>query len=525
MKRDTLVRDDPTDSLNLRYKRTLDKMEKLAKKPYELVQMWECEFKNMKKDLDLKHLDSLSILNTLPLNPRNAFFGGRTGNTKCYHSCEQDEEIRYVDVCSLYPYVCKYGKFPVGHPKIHVGENECASRGLHVDGLLKCKILPPTNLYHPILPVKLHEKLMFLLCKTCGENLNAEDCSHSVEERALTGTWTMDEIRVAVDNGYKMIERYELWEYEMAKFEDGGLFSEFINSFLKIKQEASGYPEWCKTEDDKAQYINDYYTHEDIRLDTEKIKKNAGLRSLAKLMLVSFWGKFGQRENQSKATIVREPEQLFNLLTSPETQVNSVEMINDGMVLVNWQNIEEVGETLRNINVVIAAYTTAQARLKLYEHLKILQEQVVYYDTDSVVYTYKEGLPSIPTGDYLGDMTDELTEYGPGSFIAEFVSGGPKTYGYVVYSTKGSTYRPNLSFVCKIKGLTLNMKTSNILNFNKLKEMILEPGHSQEVTESRIRRTKDRDVITVKETKLFKITGPKRKREGEYGTLPYGFKK
>lgn len=118
----------------------------------------------------------------------------------------------------MYPYVCKYGKFPVGHPKIHVGENKCASRGLHVDGLLKCKILPPTNLYHPILPVKLHERLMFLLCKTCGENLNAEDCSHSVEERALTGTWTMDEIRVAVANGYKMIERYELWEYEMAKF-------------------------------------------------------------------------------------------------------------------------------------------------------------------------------------------------------------------------------------------------------------------------------------------------------------------
>lgn len=69
------------------------------------------------------------------------------------------------------------------------------------------------------------------------------------------------------------------------------------------------------------------------------------------------------------------------------------------------------------------------------------------------------------------------------------------------------------------------MKNSNILKYNKLKETILEPGHSQEVTESRIRRKKDRDVITLKETKLFKITGPKRKREGEYGTLPYGFKK
>jgi len=29
-------------------------------------------------------------------------------------------KINYVDVISLYPYVCKYGKIPVGHPKMYV---------------------------------------------------------------------------------------------------------------------------------------------------------------------------------------------------------------------------------------------------------------------------------------------------------------------------------------------------------------------------------------------------------------------
>lgn len=117
-------------------------------------------------------------------------------------------------------------------------------------------------------------------------------------------------------------------------------------------------------------YMDEYYTHEGIRLDPSKIKKNAGLRPLAKLMLVSFWENFSQKENQSKATIIREPQELFNLLTNPETSVNSVQLINDEMVLVNWQYIEEVGETLKNANVVIATYTTAQARLNLYEHLQ-----------------------------------------------------------------------------------------------------------------------------------------------------------
>ena len=32
------------------------------------------------------------------------------------------EKIRYVDVCSLYPYVLKMGIFPLGQPKIYIGE-------------------------------------------------------------------------------------------------------------------------------------------------------------------------------------------------------------------------------------------------------------------------------------------------------------------------------------------------------------------------------------------------------------------
>lgn len=60
-------------------------------------------------------------------------------------------------------------------------------------------------------------------------------------------------------------------------------------------------------------------------------------------------------------------------------------------------------------NIFIAAFTTAMARLKLYESLERVQ-QVLYYDTDSVIYRWKPGDPEIPLGDYLGDMTNELEE-------------------------------------------------------------------------------------------------------------------
>ena len=65
----------------------------------------------------------------------------------------------------------------------------------------------------------------------------------------------------------------------------GGLFSEYVNAFLKVKQESSGWPEWCKMEEDKDAYLSSYERREGIALAREKVKKNPGLRSLAKLCL------------------------------------------------------------------------------------------------------------------------------------------------------------------------------------------------------------------------------------------------
>jgi len=51
----------------------------------------------------------------------SAFYGGRTISTCIYWKCQPGEKIHYVDVCSLYHWVCKYGRFPVGHPTIYTG--------------------------------------------------------------------------------------------------------------------------------------------------------------------------------------------------------------------------------------------------------------------------------------------------------------------------------------------------------------------------------------------------------------------
>ncbi|KAG5889399.1 hypothetical protein JTB14_018273 [Gonioctena quinquepunctata] len=215
--RDTPLKEEPSETMNLRYEATTAKKDRLKSLGYDVIDMWECDFKrqlNDNKELQ-DYVENHPLVLQTPLNPRDAFYGGRTGNTFEYYKAQNDEKIKYVDVCSLYPWVCKYGKFPVGHPKVYVG-SECPTLS-SVSGLIRCKVLPPRELFHPVLPVKMmNNKLMFVLCRACGQNLSFDDCSHSDEERSLIGTWTVDEVLKAIDRGYEVLEKYEIWAYDTA---------------------------------------------------------------------------------------------------------------------------------------------------------------------------------------------------------------------------------------------------------------------------------------------------------------------
>lgn len=79
---------------------------------------------------------------------------------------------------------------------------------------------------------------------------------------------------------------------------------------MKIKQEASGWPPECDTDEKKRNYLKEYKEHEGIELDYQRIEKNPGLHSLPKLMFNSFWGKFGQHPNQTQLTRCTKPSEL-----------------------------------------------------------------------------------------------------------------------------------------------------------------------------------------------------------------------
>ena len=84
------------------------------------------------------------------------------------------------------------------------------------------------------------------------------------------------ELKKALEKGYRIDRFYRGYHY---KNWDENLFKHYVRKFLKIKVEATGWPEDVKTEAEKDAYIKAYAAAPFfIKLDKNKIKKNPGLR-------------------------------------------------------------------------------------------------------------------------------------------------------------------------------------------------------------------------------------------------------
>jgi len=113
-------------------------------------------------------------------------------------------------------------------------------------------------------------------------------------------------------------------------------------------------------------------------------------------------------------------------------------------------------------------------------------------------------------------------------YIFEFVSGGPKNYGYKVIDTVTGREQT----VCKIQHITLNYSAKQLVNFEVIKEMILGTGRSEPTvtvhTERKIKRERTGGgtvaIVTDNEDKMYRISFFKRRRLGDNTSVPFGYK-
>jgi hypothetical protein len=200
----------------------------------------------------------------------------------------------------------------------------------------------------------------------------------------------LDEIRLAVQKGYRLVKVYEVYEYQVTRYDpktrESVLFAQYIDTFLKLKAEASGFPDWVHNADDEDRYVRDFNTSEGVALDKDGIRPNPAKRGLAKLCLNSMWCKLTERNNRTKTKLITDPLELYRFLSMPEIEVANLVFANDTMVWASWRFIAvEKVPSLGHTNEVIGAYVTAGARIHLYDYVDRLQERAMYCDRFSLV--------------------------------------------------------------------------------------------------------------------------------------------
>ena len=155
---------------------------------------------------------------------------------------------------------------------------------------------------------------MYPLCHTCATNESQRACKCPNKHRVLIHTWCTPEINLAINTGYILIEIYEVLNWSENTSNEQRLFSNYINTFLQMKTQASEYPSNVTTHEQKNEYIRQYEKHEGVHLDPDKIEHNPGLRSIGKLALNFFYGKFGQPTDMKKVQFINRYKKLYGIL-------------------------------------------------------------------------------------------------------------------------------------------------------------------------------------------------------------------
>ncbi len=209
-------------------------------------------------------------------------------------------EISNVDIVSLYPAQNFFTEYPIGHPRVIVRDEPVHwSKPKHNPhrGIIKCFIVPPRELLIPVVPKRVAGKLMFPLCNSCAADSTRKSkrmprkassipasilCNHSTDKkRGFVSTLTHLELNLALSKGYVVKKIYSVYEWTRWSSE---LFRPYVQEFMKLKVEASGWPLDCLVHPvNQRRYVEEYSRRFGITIDAESVKKNEAMKYVAKL--------------------------------------------------------------------------------------------------------------------------------------------------------------------------------------------------------------------------------------------------
>jgi hypothetical protein len=119
-------------------------------------------------------------------------------------------------------------------------------------------------------------------------------------------------------------------------------------------------------------------------------------------------------------------------------------------------------------------------------------------------------------------MTSELKA---DEIISEYVGAGPKNYAYKTFNSVTGEHKT----VCKVRGITLNYNAFQLVNFDKIKEMIMNRDPNETITvhtENKIKRKKTHggvQILTEPLDKIYRVCFLKRRRLSDGPSVPFEF--
>jgi len=259
---------------------------------------------------------------------REAYHGGRS---ECFFIGRKEEKVYALDVNSMYPYVMKENLFPARLKLYSFGKLKLSLMEKFLyDYCIIARVEIETD--EPVYPCRTSERLIFPVGR-------------------FWTTLCTGSLRYAMEKGHVR----NLDVFSMYNPED--LFSEFVQFFYGLKQ---------------------YYRSE----------KNPVFEKMAKLILNSLYGKFGQRVKEIEP-VGEDP--------FVEMGIREVKDIDSGErwreIIVNHTIYVERTEEEESIHSfpAIAAHVTDYARLHLWKLIqKAGRKNVLYVDTDSL-FVNREG--------------------------------------------------------------------------------------------------------------------------------------
>ena len=149
---------------------------------HKIESIWECDWYKLNKQLSKTKREKLERQAADEnINIRDGSFGCRTEAFKSYYKCQESEQGFDYDVVSLYPTVNALDKCPIGFKQFYNPTNE-ETLDESLIGVVKCDVIPPNQMYVPVLPETKDGNLVFHLNPT-------------------SGTWCSVELKKAIENG------------------------------------------------------------------------------------------------------------------------------------------------------------------------------------------------------------------------------------------------------------------------------------------------------------------------------------